>query len=179
MYLSMNQALVAPSQLLSRLIIGSIVLTTLALAVSFALASYWLVVIICICAGGGWLVAALRNWPSAPTLGLLTTVAATVYGNFEGVSLPGLLIALVAALAAWDTGTCAGRLRATPELAFADDLVRAHVQRLLIVVAVGLLVGSLALLLRVSLSFGWALMLATLAIIGLVRALRFFQRESD
>lgn len=175
----MNQIFVAPAQFISRLTIGAIGLTTLALAASFALAGYWLVVMICICAGGGWLLAALRGWPSAPTLGLLATVVATVYGDFEGVSLPGLLLALVAALVAWDGGTFAGRLRSAPEVAFADDLMRAHVQRLLIVAAIGLFVGLLALLLRVSLSFGWALLLAALAIIGLVRALRFFQRESD
>ncbi len=175
----MNQSLVPSARLLFWLTLGSIGLVVFALVVSFALAGYWLVVIVCVCAGGAWLFAALRGWPSVPTLGLLATSAATVYGDFEGVAMPGLLVALVAALVAWDGGTFVGRLRATAEVAFADDLIRSHVRRVLIVAAIGLVVGLLALLLRVSLSFGWALVLAALAIIGLVRALRFFQRESD
>ncbi len=58
-------------------------------------------------------------------------------------------------------------------------LVRAHLQRLLIVVGLGLLLALVAGGIQIPLSFGWIVSLAVLAFLGLSRAIRALNREAD
>ena len=101
---------------------------------------------------------------------------AAAAGVLLGVAGALALAGVVAGLAGWDLGRFARRAHGAG-LAAGEALERAHLRRLLLVLGAGLALGGLALSLRVSLSFGWALLLAGLAIGALARAIRLLGRE--
>jgi len=90
-----------------------------------------------------------------------------------------MLIGVVAALAAWDLGHFGVRLRAAGAILPPAELTRAHLRQLAIVIAAGLLLGGIALGIQVELTFGWALLAAALAIIGLSRLISAGGREEQ
>jgi len=88
-----------------------------------------------------------------------------------------MLVGVVAALAAWDLGHFARRLRGAGVITHPAELTHAHLRRLATVVATGLLLGGIALGIRVELTFGWAMLTAALAIIGLSSLIRAGGKE--
>ena len=90
-----------------------------------------------------------------------------------------MLSGLIAALAAWDLHHFDMRLRAAGAIAPPEGLERAHLRRLALVAGAGLLFGAIALGVRFELTFGWALLVGALAIIGLSRLLRAGGSESQ
>jgi hypothetical protein len=83
-----------------------------------------------------------------------------------------MLFGVIAALAAWDLAHFAARLRDAGTRPPPPDLARGHLRQLAAVAAAGLLLGGIALGVRVELTFGWALLAAMLAIVGLSRLIR-------
>lgn len=98
-------------------------------------------------------------------------------GSAVGVLWPGLspalmLAAVLFSLAAWDLDHY---LRRVERLEGVDDspaLQKAHLRRLLLVLALGALLGGVALLAPLRLGFGPAVLLALLAVVGLSRLIR-------
>jgi len=88
-----------------------------------------------------------------------------------------MLIGVVAALAAWDMSHFAVRLRDAGTGTQLAELTRTHLRWVAAVVGTGLLLGGIALGIRVELAFGWAIVAASLAIIGLSRLIRSGGKE--
>ena len=128
--------------------------------------------------GGLWLLGVWRGWGWTAPLGLGATVALAALGVWMGASGWGALVAVGAALAAWDLQRFLGRLRRAGRVDAEEALVEAHLKRLALVLSVGLGLGGLALSWPVRIGFWWTLLLSLVAVVGLHRALRLAHRMS-
>ena len=100
-------------------------------------------------------------------------------GVWLALALPVLLASQVAALAAWDLDRFAQRLRGAWRVEAEALLMRAHLQRLLAVTGLRLVLSAVALGVQVPLSFGWALLLGAVAILGLSQTVHHLNRATD
>ncbi len=89
------------------------------------------------------------------------------------------VLGLAAALVAWDLDQFAQMMRAVGRVDGAAELERRHIRRLLVVAAIGSLMGGVVLGLRVRLSFELALVLAALAMLGLGLIIGYLRRVRD
>ena len=144
-------------------------LAIFALALGYAGQSLWAGVGIAAVVGLLWLAGDWRGWDWVAEPCFAGSVALAAFGTWLGLAAGWMLLGVVAALAAWDLSHFAARLRSAGASAPPPELTRAHLRQLAIVVAAGVLLGGIALGSRVELSFGWALLAAALAIIGLSR----------
>jgi hypothetical protein len=142
-------------------------MATLALALGYAGQTLWVGVDVAI--GLLWLAGDWRGWDWTNDLCLTGWVGLAAFGAWQGLPAGWMLIGLVAALAAWDMGHFAVRLRGAGAITRPAELTRAHLHQLALVAGAGLLLGGIALGLRFKLTFGWAILAASLAIIGLSR----------
>ncbi len=117
-----------------------------------------------------------RPWGPPLTLAGFAGLAAA--GLLLGVEAGWMLLAVVAALAAWDLEHLYERL-SHPAYAGSQAgrgaVERVHLGRLLAVLAVGLLLGALGLLAPARLTFLPALLLSLLALLGLSWVVSFFR----
>ena len=90
-----------------------------------------------------------------------------------------MLLGIIAALAAWDMEDFHQRMECVERVNHKEGLERKYLQRLLIVEGSGALLAVAAVSFPVTFSFGSALLLGLLAVVGLSRAIGFLQRESD
>jgi len=158
---------------------ASIVLATGALALGYGLGGMALWVLPIVALGGLWLLALWRRLAWAAWLGLALYAALAAAGLLLGLAGGWMLLGLVAALAAWDLDWFLHRLKQVGWVAEEGDLARRHHLRLLLVLGLGLLPAAVALELELDLGFGIVLLLGSLAIFGLSRAVGFLRRESD
>jgi len=147
-------------------------MATFALALGYAGQALWAGVGVAVAIGLLWLAGDRRGWDWAAEPCLAGWVGLAAFGAWRGVNSSWMLPGVVAALAAWDLGHFIARLRGAGAITQAAELTRAHLRRLAVVAAAGLLLGGIALGIRVELTFGWAILAAALAIIGLSRLLR-------
>jgi hypothetical protein len=155
-----------------------VALAALLQALGYLVAGLWPGAVIALALGGLWLLALLRGWRRFDHTGLAGIVVLAGVGVW--LTLPALLLvcSVVAALAGWDLARF-DRRAAGVQIAGAEALVRAHLWRLALATGSGLLLGVLALSIRVSLGFGVALLLAALALIGLSRAIGHLNRVEE
>lgn len=158
---------------------GSMALATLALAFGCAANGFWIGAIVAVLLGALWLAGWPRGWAWANPLALVGNVSTAALGVWLGGAPWALLLGVVATLAAWDLCHFAARLRRTPQIIGEAALITAHLRRLGVVIAAGLLLGILALTLRLGLSFGWALALLLLAALGLRALGRAMQHAGE
>ena len=142
-------------------------LATLALALGYAQSLGGVGVAVAI--GLLWLLGDWHAWDWVNDVCLAGWVCLAAFGAWQALPAGWMLLGVVAALAVWDLGHFAVRLRAAGALPPTVELTRAHLRQLAIVAAASLLLGGIALGIRVELTFGWALLIAALAIIGLSR----------
>ncbi len=178
--MSMNAATVR------RLAQGAVALATLTLVASL---SAWSVEAegqsalgvlgISIALGGLWLVSLQQGWGWTASPELLAFVCLSALGAWLGASAVGTLSAVVAALVAWDLQRFAERLRRAERVEAEAPLVEAHVRRLAIIGGLGLLLGGIALVWHVQLSFWWTLSLSLIALAGLHQGLKVLRRGGE
>ncbi len=155
----------------------SIILTTAALGASYGLGGRWAGMLAILSVGLVWLLAQWRDWGWIASLALVFSVGAAVFGLWLGMRTGWMLCAVGAALSAWDLDHFAQRLRSVGRVEGQRALERRHLQRLLVVDALGLLLAALATALRLRLGFGAALLLGGLAVLGLSRVIGFLRRQ--
>lgn len=153
------------------LIAASIGLAALILAA--ALSAAWPLAALALALGAIWLGGAWRGWRWAATLGLAGALGLGAVGALLRLPALALLTSACLALIAWDLDGFARRLAGASRAADADALTRAHVGRLLAVVAAAWALAAAAVSARVGLGFDWALLLGALAILGLWRVMRW------
>jgi hypothetical protein len=142
------------------------------LALGFGLAGHPLIAagaaLLCV----GWLAIGWRAAGSNPALddfGLLVFIGITVWGFWQGLSAWLALVAVLLALAAWDMGRFIRRQVLALNEEMAARMERTHLIRLGQALGGGLLLGSLALLVRIPLDFGMALVIGIIAVVALSR----------
>lgn len=126
-----------------------------------------------------WLVGQRYERHTVALLGLLCFVIGAALGGWYGVTSGWLLCSVTAALAAWDLNYFIHHVQDTKNVENARALERAHLQRLGIVAGIGLLLGALALTVRLTLRFGAIFVLGLAAIFGLSRLIHYLRQESD
>jgi len=105
------------------------------------------------------------------------TVAAAV-GAWLDLRPLYLVISLIAALSAWDLDHFWRELRHSDHTERKRALTWRHLRRLWIVDGIGLLCSAVALQVRIELSFGVAIVLGLLALVGLSRTIGLLGRET-
>jgi hypothetical protein len=149
------------------------------LTAGYGLSGLWDGAAVALVAGGFWLIGQWRRWGWAAPVALVLLIGAATVGLWLGVGGGWMLVGVVAALVAWNLDRFVWRLRAAGRVEEADTLERHYLRRLLIVGGVGLLLGAVALSLRIRLGFAVASLLALLAVLGLSRMVGFLRREGD
>ncbi len=96
------------------------------------------------------------SWPASGHLLALLTVAS--FGTATVLNGWGTLLSVLCGLAAWDVELFARRLELFRDVH--RSIVRAHLKRLALVFILSGAAGAVALNLRLSFGFGWALLLA-------------------
>ena len=179
----------------ARIMTISTLIATATLAIGYGLNDQLLGVLIFIALGLLWLVGQRYAVQASAGLGLLGFTTGALLGALYGVSSGWVLVGITAALVAWDLHHFIQHTRVAepadadnPEanIAYANfrsenmrALERAHLQRLALVSGSGLLLGGLALTIRLTLGFGVVLALGLVAIFGLSRLIRYLRQESD
>jgi hypothetical protein len=168
--------------MIRRLLMGSIGLVGACLAGALAWAGTWPWAAATLGLTAAWLVGEGRGWHLAAPLGFATSAA------LAGLSLwlsgePGVawlaLVAVVAALCAWDLDGLARRLDRFGYEGDRSRLERQHLRRLLAVASLGLVLGGVALAVQIRLSFLLALLLSLLAALGVSWAVFLLRSVGD
>jgi hypothetical protein len=154
-------------------------LATCALAAGYVIEALWAGAGIAVVIGLLWLAGDARNWDWVAEPCLAGWVGLAAFGAWWGTISGWMLLGLIAALAAWDLRHFATRLRDAGTITAPNELAHIHLRRLALVAAAGLLFGGIALGMRVELTFGWALLAAALAIIGLSHLISAGGREEQ
>lgn len=178
---------------LQRVFWAHLLLATLSLAAAYLLSGQWIAGLVFALLGGLWALTArallakqtegywhflARVWPMAGPLMFVYVIAATV-GILSGFPTWLGLLAVTGALGAWDLYHFLRRLTAAGQVEYALGLGRSHLRHLLLVEGIGLAAGLLAFSARLRLSFWWVVLLAALAVIGMVQVLRQLRVQVD
>lgn len=153
------------------------VLAAAALATGYGLSGLWGGSAVALVVSAFWLVGQWRKWGWVASVALVLLIGAAAVGLGMGIGGGWMLVSVVVALVAWDLDRFAWRMRAAGRVEGVDALERRHLWRLLIVAGAGLLLGAVALSVKIRLGFAVAFLLAFLAVLGLSRVVGFLQRE--
>jgi hypothetical protein len=165
--------------MISALSIASVGLSASLLALGFALHDLWAGTAAVLAAGALWLLAQWRAQRWASPAGLVAQAVAGAVAMLLGVGGGWPLLAIVAALVAWDLDQFAQRMQEAGRVDDAPGQERLHTRRLLIVAGLGGLLGLAALSLQVRLSFGLALLMAVVMMLCLSLVIGYMRRAGD
>jgi len=156
---------------------GCIVFASLGLALGFTLGGQeWYAPFVALL-GITWLVAVQRDWGRVKTAAMVIFAAGAAYAAWKGV-YPGLmLLVLVADLSAWDLLSMEIRFNRVKKDGVEPDLEGRHLMRLAMVDAIGLLLGSAGLLLKITLNIGIEILLSLLAAFALSQLILYLRRS--
>ena len=91
---------------------------------------------------------------------------------------PWIIISLTAGLVAWDTHHLLRRGNAVDHIERPREIENSHLRRLLLVSGIGSAAGVTAMLIRVNLGFGLALVLGLLAIYSIGQVIRYLRNHT-
>ena len=154
----------------------SLALSLVSLTAAFLGMLGWVPIFIGFTIGLQW---AFMVWKGRKTLSFsfLGLLALLVYGAALYLPAGWLLGSLVMLLVAWDLSEFSEHLvRFNPDRVD-PKLVHNHILRLFYVAGMGLVLGGLALAIKVRLGFGIAVLLGLLVFVGLGGAVRFLRRS--
>jgi hypothetical protein len=158
---------------------ASTVLATALLAAGFGLYDTWNRALLVLAAGALWLLGQRLGWRWVASTVLVFFALMAILGLWLAVPDDWMLLGWVAALSAWDLEHFARDMADAGYVENMQDLERGHLRRLLIVDGLAVLLGELALRIKVEIGFGTVFVLALLAVFGLSRAIRFLRYEGD
>ena len=164
----------------------AVVITILGAAASLGiqagLSGHWWLAVICGLAAALWLAQSRESEPLAPAVSLLVLLGACTAGIYRGYHQLWTFTNLVLLLVTWDLDAFNRGLAmfASHENAagYRTHLIQEHIKRLGLVTLVGWSLGAAALSVRISINFGIALVLASLAGLSLRGALRLMSENN-
>ncbi|HEY3290460.1 MAG TPA: hypothetical protein VGK87_10060 [Anaerolineae bacterium] len=160
------------------LLFGCVIAVVAAIGVGYGLIGSWVGGAFAIGFGGVWLLTHLSGYhPAVAVLMWLCLTGIAAIGIVLGLSSALMLIAVVAALCAWDIAHYEQQFDAVSRIDNSDALDRAHYMRLALTALISLALGAVALLIRVNLSFALALVIALMAVILLGQLVRVALRS--
>jgi len=149
------------------------------LALGFASSGLWAGTAAVLAVGALWLLGHLRALPWMSSAAFAMQAIAAAVAMWMDVWAGWPLLGLVAALVTWDLDQFARRMQAAGRVDDGPGLERLHIQRLLIVAGIGFLLATVGLAVRVRLTFGLALFLAAVAMLGLSLVIGTMRRAGD
>lgn len=155
----------------------SVILASSTLAVGYGLEGLWLPAAAILGLGGVWLFAQRTKWGWMAWLLFALLALAAAVGAALDLNAVLMLVSLVASLSAWDLDGFVRQLKSVDIVEHEPVLQQQHLQRLLVVDALGLVSGVLASSVEVKLNFALALVLGLVALVALSRAIGLFLRE--
>ena len=128
--------------------------------------------------GALWLLAVWQRWRWFAPLGLIFTVVAAAFGLWLLNFTPGWMLAgVMGGLAAWDLTY----FRYRQHFVASEDERRLmegrHLVRLSVVIALGFLLATLAMILKLQFNFQWAMLLAVVVILGTIQLVSWFRKR--
>jgi hypothetical protein len=127
-----------------------------------------------------WLVAVWQRWRWFATVGLILGFTAAALGLWFLNFSPGWMLAgAIGGLLAWDLTSFRERLRfvASDEERLAME--GRHLVRIVVLALFGFLLASLAMAIKLQFNFQWAVLLAVVAILGVIQLLLWFRRRGS
>lgn len=123
-----------------------------------------------------WLFAGWKRWTWLSTIAILLMVALAGFGLWIGLS-PGWMIAgALGGLLAWDLSDFMRRLQFVHITDDKHGLERRHLIRVTIVALVGVLLASIAVLVRLEFSLEWMMLLALVGVLGVTQLVAWLRR---
>ncbi len=132
----------------------------------------WALGLAALAVGIAWGGAHWRGWRWLPPVAFAALVALSAAGLWRQLPAAWLVVAVAAALAAWDLDSFAARLARFAPGPDHARLVKDHLVRLLLVVGAGIALGEVSLVIRLTLGLGVVMGLGLLAFLILTQAAR-------
>jgi hypothetical protein len=149
------------------------------LALLVAANGQWGLALVALATGAGWGWAHRQAWRWLSPFAFTVLVGCAVAGLLRDVPVAGLVVGVAAVLAAWDLDGFAARLGRFEPRPDQAKLVKHHLQRLAVVIGLGVILGEAALTLRLTLGLGGVAALGLLAVIILLQAVRLLGGETE
>ena len=153
-----------------------IVLAALGLALGYTLAGEEVLAPAFTILGILWLISLHRQWKGINSLALILIVIAAGYAVLKSYSAGLMLFVLVSAISTWDLDSTMERFRQVKPEALQPGIENRHLLRLALVDAVGLLLGAIALIIRIRFSLGIGLILGLVLIMGISQIVLYLRR---
>jgi len=123
-----------------------------------------------------WLYAGWKRWTWFSTIGILLSVTLAGFGLWIELSPGWMISGALGGLLAWDLTNFMRRLHFAPATEDLRGLERRHLIRLTIVALAGLLLASIAMLVRLEFTFEWMLLLTLVAVLGVTQLVAWLRR---
>jgi hypothetical protein len=146
------------------------------LAWSYAGAGQGTVVLVLLPFGVVWIYAVWRRWIWVSILGIFLTLSLAAYGLWIDLSTGWMVAGALGGLMAWDLADFMRRLRNVSRTEDVAALGRRHLARLTIVAVLGLLLSSIAMLVRLEFTFEWMVLLTLIAVLGISQMIAWLRR---
>jgi hypothetical protein len=130
--------------------------------------------------GAVWLVAVWQRWRWFATVGLVLSFIAAALGLWFLDFAPGWMFAgAIGALLAWDLTYFRERLRFVASDNERRGLEGRHLVRIAVLALFGFLLASVAMAIKFQFNFQWAVLLAVVAILGVIQLVVWFRRRGS
>jgi hypothetical protein len=146
------------------------------LAWSYAGAGQGTVALVLLPFGVVWIYAVWRRWIWVSILGIFLTLSLAAYGLWIDLSTGWMVAGALGGLMAWDLADFMRRLRNVSRTEDVAALGRRHLARLTIVAVLGLLLSSIAMLVRLEFTFEWMVLLTLIAFLGISQMIAWLRR---
>lgn len=155
----------------------SVLLGVGSLSFAYAGRGFDLVVRVLLLVGALWLFAGKQRWVWFSTIALLILVSLAGFGLWIELPPGWMISGALGALLAWDLTDFMRRLRFAPLMDDLRALERRHLTRLTIVTVVGVLLASIAMLVRLEFTFEWIMLLTLVAVLGITQLVSWLRRR--
>jgi hypothetical protein len=125
-----------------------------------------------------WLVAVWQRWRWFATVGLVFSFAAAAVGLWILNFAPGWMFAgAIGGLLAWDLTYFRERLHFVASDEERWGMESRHLVRVAALALIGFLLASVAMAIKFQFSFQWAILLAVVAILGVIQLITWFRKR--
>lgn len=161
----------------NRATLTAIALGSGALAAGYALIGMWPIAGLAFTLAAFWYAGLYYEWAWVSGTALVAHWGLAVAGAIYAVGVIWLVVGLVSALAAWELAHFANRMQPYLRNKTLDLIASRHLLRLLAVSVASIVLVTISLGFQLSLPFGWAVVLAILALLGLSQMVSFLRRQ--
>ena len=126
-----------------------------------------------------WIYAVWRRWIWISIIGIFLTLGLAAYGLWIDLSTGWMVAGALGGLMAWDLAEFMRRLHNAPKTDELRGLQRRHLARLTIVAALGLLLSSISMLVRLEFTFEWMVLLTLIAILGISQMIAWLRKGGE